>query len=423
MRYCFLIACLIQSYVAVAQPPDDSLLIKLIWQKASPQLKHILQYPDSFRYQLIYTQIDRTKRNVPVFTNRCYAVNDQQYYNPASTVKLPVALLALEKLRKLHIPGLDADTPMLTDSVRYEQVQAHEDTTSASGLPSIAHYIKRVFLISDNDAYNRLYEFVGQRDINQQLWAKGYKDVRIIRRFMPLTEEENRYTNPIRFVEDNKLIYAQPEAYDTINFDFSRQITIGQGYLDKDDRLILKPMDFTRHNIFPLTALQHMMQTVIFPASVPEKERFMLEKKDYELLYRYMSQYPSETSWPRYDTSEYYNSFTKFFFFKSGKQNIPSAIRVFNKAGWSYGFLTDASYILDFEHNIEFMLTGTLYVNRDGILNDNKYEYEEEGYPFFKEIGEIIYEYELERNRKYKPNLQSFKMEYGIINPTNEHND
>jgi hypothetical protein len=69
------------------------------------------------------------------------------------------------------------------------------------------------------------------------------------------------------------------------------------------------------------------------------------------------------------------------------------------------------------------MLTGTLYVNRDGILNDNKYEYEEEGYPFFKEIGEIIYEYELERNRKYKPNLQSFKMEYGIINPTNEHND
>jgi hypothetical protein len=126
-----------------------------------------------------------------------------------------------------------------------------------------------------------------------------------------------------------------------------------------------------------------------------------------------MSSYPSESKWPRYDTSEYYDSFTKFFFFKSGRQNIPPAIRVFNKAGWSYGFLTDAAYIVDFEHNIEFMLTGTVYVNRDGILNDNKYEYEEEGYPFFREIGEIIYQYELQRKRKYRPDLRSFNIPYG----------
>lgn len=58
------------------------------------------------------------------------------------------------------------------------------------------------------------------------------------------------------------------------------------------------------------------------------------------------------------------------------------------------------------------MLTGNIYVNRDGILNDNKYEYEEVGYPFFKEIGEIIYKYELQRRRKYKPNLQNFSINY-----------
>ena len=46
------------------------------------------------------------------------------------------------------------------------------------------------------------------------------------------------------------------------------------------------------------------------------------------------------------------------------------------------------------------MLSAVIYVNRDGILNDDKYEYEETGYPFFKEIGYIIYQYELNRERQ-----------------------
>ena len=59
------------------------------------------------------------------------------------------------------------------------------------------------------------------------------------------------------------------------------------------------------------------------------------------------------------------------------------------------------------------MLSGTIYVNRDGILNDDKYEYEELGYPFFKEVGNIIYQYELERKREYVPDLKNFN----VVNP------
>ena len=50
--------------------------------------------------------------------------------------------------------------------------------------------------------------------------------------------------------------------------------------------------------------------------------------------------------------------------------------------------------------------------NRDGILNDDKYEYDETGYPFFKEVGEIIYLHELERKRTRKPDLGKFRMVY-----------
>ena len=90
-------------------------------------------------------------------------------------------------------------------------------------------------------------------------------------------------------------------------------------------------------------------------------------------------------------------------------------MRVFNKTGWSYGFLTDVAYIVDFKNNVEFMLSGVIYVNSDGIINDDKYEYKETGYPFFKEVGEIIYNYELQRSRKFAPRLDRFKIDYKAV--------
>ena len=171
-------------------------------------------------------------------------------------------------------------------------------------------------------------------------------------------------------------------------------------------------MDFTTHNNAPLQNLQQLMQSVLFPASVPKQQRFNLKKDDYKMLYRYMSQLPFESKYPKYDTTEFFDSYTKFFMFKADESKIPPHIRVFNKTGWSYGFLTDVAYIVDFKNKVEFMLSGVIYVNSDGVLNDDKYEYKETGYPFFKEVGNIIYDYELNRSRKYKPNLERFQVEY-----------
>jgi hypothetical protein len=125
-----------------------------------------------------------------------------------------------------------------------------------------------------------------------------------------------------------------------------------------------------------------------------------------------MSEYPSESKYPHYDTTEYFDSYTKFFLFKSGRSHVPPYIRIFNKPGWSYGFLTDVAYIADFKNRIEFMVSAVIYVNSDGILNDDKYEYDETGYPFFKELGNIIYEYELTRKRKYRPDLRNLPLHY-----------
>lgn len=414
MKKATLILCFLLKYGMIqAQDKTDKWLEGLLRSKASPLLTTILNNPDSFHYQLIYTKIDRDKNNIPSFHHYYLHVNRQQYFNPASTVKMPIAFLALEKLHAMKIPGVNIFTTMLTDSGYNGQTTVGYDSSAENNMPSVAQYIRKIFLVSDNDAYNRLYEFVGQKTINERLWKMGYKDFRITRRFVKATEEENRHTNPIRFVSnDGNLLYNQPAAYSDLQFDFSKKILIGNAHYDRDEKLVQSPMDFTTHNNAPLEDLQQIMQSVLFPEQTPARQRFGLTDDDYRFLYQYMSELPRESSFPKYDTTEFFDSYTKFFLFRAGKQKLPDYIRVFNKTGWSYGFLTDIAYIVDFKNNVEFMLTGNIYVNSDGILNDDKYDYDELGYPFFKETGNIIYDYELSRKRKYTPDLSKFKIEY-----------
>ena len=93
------------------------------------------------------------------------------------------------------------------------------------------------------------------------------------------------------------------------------------------------------------------------------------------------------------------------------KGDLPKNIRIFNKIGGAYGFLIDVSYFVDFDKKVEFMLSAAIYCNKDGILNDDKYDYEV-GYPFMKQLGRIIYDYELKRKKTFKPDLSKFIMKY-----------
>src|SRR5690606_6091799 len=128
-------------------------------------------------------------------------VDPDLYFNPASTVKLPLALLALEKLNQMNIRGVNKFTAMQIDSSYERQVPAYHDSTSETNYASIAHYIRKAFLVSDNDAYNRLYQFVGQKTVKQRLASMGFERTRINRQFMGFSEEQNRHTNQIRFID------------------------------------------------------------------------------------------------------------------------------------------------------------------------------------------------------------------------------
>jgi hypothetical protein len=403
--------------ITSAQPVTDSLLAQVLASHRQPLFQQVLRDPERYRLQIIYTQINRDRKNNPTFTNHYFHYDSTDYFNPASMVKMPLAFLALEKLQGLKKQAVNRYSTIQFDSSQPWQRPLWHDTSALNGKPTIAHLIKRAFLISENDPYNRLYQFLGQGELNRSLWRKGFTDVRITRQFLGLTPEQNRYTNALRFLDKRgHTLYAQPPLYNNNSFDFSRTIRLGKGYLNRNDSLINEPFDFTMHNTISLGSLQRMLQAVMFPKSVPEQQRFQLSKDDYRFLYQYLSQYPSETPDPKYDTTIFYDSYVKFFF-RDSTRRMPEGLRVFNKVGWAYGFLTDVSYVADFENGVEYMLAATLYVNEDQILNDGKYEYETVGWPFLRQLGAAVYNYERERKRKYRPNLSAFRVAYEKRDP------
>ena len=407
---CLLI--LFATFSGRGQSKTDELLKNILKANPDSLLQAVLNNPDVYSYQVIYTQIERDKNNTPSFTNYYYNVDPHRYFNPASVVKMPLAFLSLEKLNRINKKVVNKFTSMQFDSGWSRQTVLYRDSTAETGVPSIAQFIRKAFLISDNDAYTRMYEFVGQETTNRRLHEMGYPETRITRRFMRMNAEENRHTNPVRFIDKKgSVIYSQPMQYNRDSFDFSREYKMGKGYLNANDSLINEPIDFTRANNYPLEDMQQQLRSVMFPSSVPSKQRFQLKKEDYDFLYRFLSQYPSETDYPKYDTGAFYDSYVKFFF-RQGSHAMPQHVRVFNKVGWAYGCLTDVSYVADFKNNVEFMLAVTIYVNSDDILNDDKYEYESVGWPFLYTLGQTIYRYELNRPRKYRPDLSRFKMEY-----------
>ena len=125
-----------------------------------------------------------------------------------------------------------------------------------------------------------------------------------------------------------------------------------------------------------------------------------------------MSMTETESKYPYYDTINYWSNYVKFLLYGAEKNKPDPDIRIFNKVGDAYGFLTDVAYIADFKNNIEFMLSATIYCNSDGIFNDDKYDYDTIGYPFMKNLGRIFYNYELKRKRKHIPDLSPMKFDY-----------
>lgn len=414
MRF-YIAFMLIMPVLTSAQNKINTHLLPRILKKHPELFKDVLLDPAHKQVQILYTQINRDKNNQPSFKSYSYNLDPQWYFYPASTVKLPAVIFALEKINRLNIEGLTMQSTMITDSAYTGQTKVLKDPSSQNGMPSLKHYIKKILLTSDNDAYNRVYEFVGRAELNKRLKDNGIVNSRFLNRLaIGDSGEKARHTNPISFYNGDKLIYRQEAQNDPNDYPLTlKNLIRGVGYMDANDKLVNEPYSFADKNVYTLADQQLILRKLLFPETFPETERFNLKPEDYTLIYTYMSMFPTESKYPKYDNKEFWPTYSKMLFYGRDKNaaTMPD-IRIFNKYGNSYGYVIDNSYFTDFKSNIEFMLAAIVQSNDDEIYNDDRYGYETVCYPFLKNLGEVIYNLELKRNKKHLPNLSRFKLAY-----------
>ncbi|MBS1634954.1 MAG: serine hydrolase [Bacteroidetes bacterium] len=368
--------------------------------RTSPVLQKAAENHVPYRLQIIYTQIDRDENGTPHFKNYYYHTDSSLYFYCASLVKLPTSILALESLNEL---GLDRNTIMFTDSANACQHTCKKDTSSETGYPSLAHYIRKMALVSDNLAFGRVYEFVGVDHMHDRLQELGFPNMRIVHRFDGGCKgTENITTNPVSFYnKDLKLIMQRPQQTSThVYTNPIGQVLVGKAYYNAQNKKINQPKDFTNMNYIALKDIHEMLRRLVFQPYTEKSRQYNIRESDRLFLLDYLTRYPSQSDYPHYDPKTYYDSYKKYFIFGDSKKPITdSSLSITNIVGQSYGFMSDCAYIRNKTKHVEFMLSAVIYANADEIINDGKYEYNTVALPFLAELGRRIYAYELTRKR------------------------
>lgn len=366
-------------------------ILKAALSNPDPLIQEVLSQKDKHEIQILLTQIERKKRGETNFKEESFQLDKGRYFYPASTAKLPIAILSLQKIRALQTLGIaiTAETPFRIQGFEGEIIR-DKDSTHPKGSLSIHHLIKKIFLVSDNDAYNYLFYFLGTDYINTELKKKGLLDTQLYHKF--LFGADNSKTWAYTFFDENQQIrYHQPSiaAKTSLEPHKLKGVLKGEGYM-KSDILVAGPMDFSQKNRISIQDLQGILKRIIFPETFPKNQQFDLSASDYDFLKYWMSRTTLESKNPDYNREAYWDSYGKFLLFGDKKGAMSPKIRVYNKVGFAYGTLTDVAYIKDSIKGDEFFLTATLLVNENQIFNDDTYEFETKGIPFLGALGRAV---------------------------------
>lgn len=433
-------------------PVDQQKMWKMI-KSEMPEFKKVFKKYKNHRLEIIYTRIDRNTENYPTLST--YHFGDSiSYFYPASTVKFPMALFTLEKLVSLYGPS-STEYKIKFDSVKvcgnyyypnyfpiYHRVKIAEtlaEFAKRNHLPvdyliqlnpglvatsnlevnttlrvskqlsmlSFSDLLQAMLVFSDNESFNKLYDFVGPEFVNFRIKENYLLNNWITRRLLVCDKEERRTLQGFTIYKNDTtpVKYFASQKNDDVRWFEVPHVKVGKGVM-VDGKIQKGSKDFTGHNRWLLKDLHQYLIRLVFHHIADEKKKYRFGLFEQRSLIRYLGLYPRETNKVRDSIYQSLNdSYTNFLLYGGAEKNIPSGIRIINVTGQAYGFTSDCAYVMDNQSKCEFFLSARLYTNKNEILNDDQYEYEELAQPFLKKLGEVLLNYERNRKREVVPNL------------------
>ncbi len=263
---------------------------KALFIKVNDQKK-----PNQFTYYY-YNSIYQDTNN-----NQIQDSQDQGFFNPASTVKVGLSALVLEKLNQKKL-GRETEYRITGTSQWY----------------SISEDIKKALVISDNEATNRLILFLGFDYLNQQMRQKGISSFTVNRLMLNKGTRVNSPGLELRF--KGKII-KQPVQNVSQKF----------ACFEVEEKL---------GNCANATDLAEILIRLVQPDVYPAKQRFNIQDKDRIWLQQIMSQTPKKSGF------DYPNTYCRFLD-PLGQKIASKKGKLLNKCGiglFSHTFV-DSSFL------------------------------------------------------------------------------
>ncbi|WP_170245252.1 serine hydrolase [Gelidibacter salicanalis] len=272
LAFLFIVGCASVSPIKKAITSDDV------------KLKSVFSNLPSHEVQILFSEVFRDKDGQVHFKDDQFQVDDATYFYPASTVKLPIALLALEKLNQNPLVNRNTAFQVENDSI----------------ISTFAKDIIDIFAVSSNTAFNRLFEYLGQDAINEHLKDKGINAQINHRLSVPNSAELT--TKSVLFYKDNQVIYkTESKTNRQIAPLRMHNLNKGVGYTIGDS-LVNQPMDFSTKNYLPITSLQGILKRLLFPEAFPKHQQFALNELDRKFIIDAMAMIPKDAG---YDPVDY----------------------------------------------------------------------------------------------------------------------
>ncbi|MEO1483564.1 MAG: serine hydrolase [Myxococcota bacterium] len=329
--------------------------------ETEPRLAQILAAPRNYRVQVIVREIGPCK-------NRRTYREDAEYFYPASAIKLVAAAAAVHWAEENGV-GLDeslivGEAPPMT----------------------LRENLDRTLVVSSNPGFNWLYDVAGVERMHSLLWAAGYSSFRMRHRFGARAYPRSaQATVPAVLAVDRQTLAPERTMTKALPKNVADDTLIGIAHVDPQSRERLpRPMPFAERNAITLGDLQGVLIDIVHPgldgSTLPlsAKGRAALRAQ----LERIVDEPPKPGAPP--DRIRYKPLLAGV------RRGVPQPERVHveSKAGRAYGFLVDNAYYR--YRGRELFIAAAIYVNANGVIGDDTYEYESVGLRFFEALGELL---------------------------------
>jgi hypothetical protein len=375
---------LMTAHHSTAQTPPAGPFPRIL--DSSPTLRGIVAEPQRYRLQIHLAEVVHDD-GTPTLRRFVYREDAERWY-PASTIKLCGAVAALQRVEALaatHGAWINADTPMayapLFDG---EQAESHDATNVETGRLTLRHDIRQTIIVSDNAAFNRLYEFAGQDAVNRSMRDAGLASAYIVHRLAEArSAEQNRMTPGITLGAGGQSLRIEPRTSEVTTappilaeLPGAPDHPIGRAHIGRGGVQIGAPMALRGKNFIRLRDLLDLVAMIVRPDIDLHLPGLDLQDENRALLIAAMTDDPSASDNPRFDPERFDDDWPHFF--RPGLERIApkSEWRVSNKIGLAYGFSSEAAYIEHLPSGRAFLLAACIYTNDNATLNDGIYEYD-----------------------------------------------